>query len=459
MPPVEHIFLQVTLQSGHWSAKVAAATDSIHHIDRDEVVDWFIGTEKELTLRCDPFNLFFHPLPSGQYALGVIYPAQQNVLSVFQKSQTLNVRILFISPKVLFDHGNHPITLFEAFRNQIPFIDLPLDLHSATPLSPLLAPASSFVLDKSLLASMQSRLGAMALAQLTQSLFNAESTLFTSRSVSALSVVSTLLTLLPIAYRPELTFSSDFFLTAKNSFRLSGVSKLQPRTLRLMKQWGVPAISLERSNKGSEETLDPWAGFVYRVLQTQNFAFLEQHHRLEHQFALLSPMESQPVFWDNLNEVGVSLNRAMLSGALPEEHVSATEFSTHSLEELRCVSAIDQMIPLLSELKSQPARTVRDQRLGDLFPKFREELSKLESYLVRGIFGDETALPKIKQIWSQLSPKIEVKAKQSIQESVIATIHAVLISLEGDTGQRLLRSSQLLELMMFFLCREDKPKP
>ena len=448
MQPVEQIFLQVHLHAGHWTAQVMAATQSVRHADLDEVAGWFAGSGRELALRCDPFNLFFHPLPSGFHALGVIYSDQRNLFSLFQQ-QVYHVRVLLVTPESLLKFGNHPVVMFESLRHQIPFTaQLP------EPLTPLLPAAVPLHVDFSLLEKLTNRLGAMALAQLMQSLFNAESTLFTSRSVFALSVVSVLFDLLPIPYRPELTFSSDFFLSARNSFRLTGFSKLQQRTVRLMKQWGVPVISLERSNKGSEETLDPWARFVYQLLQTQDFNFLKQRQHLEYQLALLSSMEPEPILWDNLNEAGVALSKSMLSGTVPEKHISATEFSAHTLEELRCVAAVDQMLPMLSGLKPDTAKPMSDQRWGDRFPQFREELSELEAYLVRGIFGDETAVPKIKQIWAQLLTQLDTAAKTSIQETIIATIHAVLTSLDGDTGQRLLRSTQLLELMVFFLDRD-----
>ena len=441
MLPIEQIFLRVPLQGGHWSVQMTAATDAVPYVDLEEITEWFTGTEKELTIRCDPFNLFFHLLPSGHYALGIIYPAQQ--------SQTLIVRVLLISPKCLLEYGNHPITLFESLRAQIPFVDQPPQHFF-----PLIPTIPSLHINVSLLEKLQKHLGAMALAQLTQSLFNAECTLFTSRSVSALSVLTALFDLTPIPYRPELTFSSDFFVSSNNSFRLTGFSKLQQRTIRLMKQWGVPVISLERNNKGSEETLDPWARFVYQLLQTRNVPFLEHQQNIEYQLAV---PESQPIIWDNLNEVGVAWSKAMLPGAslpgtsLPETHISPTEFSTHSLEELRCVATVDQMILMLSGAKQSTAKPMCDQRLGERFPQFQEELSELEAYLVRGMFGDELALPKMRQAWLRLLPQLDSEAKEEIREAIVATLHSTLISLEGDTAQRLLRSSQLLELTMFFL--------
>jgi len=439
--------LQARLQTGCWNAQVIVATPSIQRVDRDEIVDWFSGSEKDLTIRCDPFNLFFHPVPSGQHALGVIYPAQRSFFSLFQQPQVLNIRVLIISPECLLEHGNHPVALFELFRqrHQISFVSQP-----PKQLSPLTSVTPLIRINVALIENVLKRLGAMALAHLTQSLFSAECTLFTSRSVSALSVLSILFDLLPIHYRPELTFSSDFFLSPQNSFRLSGFSKLPQRTIRLMKQWGVPAISLERDNKGYLETLDPWSRFVYQLLQTRNFGFLERHWHTEYP-AALSPMESQPIIWDNLHEVGVLLSKAMLSGSLPEKLVSATDISCHTLEELRCVAAVDQMLPMLAYPKPSAAKPMNDQRLGERFPKFREELSELEVYLVRGIFGDESVLTHIKRIWMQLTPLLDVGTRESIQEAVIATIHAVLASLEGEAGQRLQRSSQLLELMVFFL--------
>ena len=451
--PVEQVFLQVRLQTGHWTPQITAATKSVQRVDLDEITDWFTGDEKELSLRCDPFNLFFHPLPGGQYALGVMYPAQRSFFLFFQQPQVINVRVLIVSPKCLLEHGNHPVMLFETFRHQhqIPFVSQP-----PKQLLPLMPAVSPLQINVFLLDNLLKRLGAMSLAQLTQSLFNAECTLFTSRSVSALSVLSAQFDLLPIHYRPELTFSSDFFLSSKNSFRLSGFSRLPQQTVRLMKQWGVPVIALERGSKGSAEMLDPWSRFILQLLQSRNFGFWERYWNLEYRLAACSPVESQPIIWDNLNEVGVVLSKAMQSGTLPEKYIAATEIPSHTLEELRCVAAVDQMLPMLDDPKPHGTKPMSDQRLGERFPQFREELSELEVYLVRGMFGDESVVPYIRRVWQQLTQRLDGETGESIQEAIIATIHAVLMSQEGDTGQRLHRSSQLLELMMFFLQTGEK---
>ena len=448
MLPIEQVFYQVHLQSGNWIAQMMAATESIRPVDLTEIANWFSGAEEELALRCNPLNLFFHPLPSGQHALGVIYPAKKSFLSLFQQPQFLNVRVLVLSPQALLEHGNHPVALIETLRQrqQIPF-----DSEPPKQLLPFIPVATPLPINSSLLEMLTDRLGAMSLAQLTQSLFNAESTLFTSRSVSGLSVLSVLFDLLPIHYRPELTFSSDFFFSSKNSFRLSGFSRLRQRTVRSMKQWGVPVISLEQGNKGALETLDPWSRFVYQLLQTRNFDFLEQHRDMEYRQAMLSPMELQPIIWDNLHEVGVSLSKAMLLGTLPDTHVSATDCPSHSVEELRCVAAVDQLVPMLTVPKSNVSRTVHNLRLADQFPQFREELSELETYLVRIVFGDDSVLPSIKRIWTLLLPQLDEELRDALREAIIATIHAILAPQDGDTNQRLLRNAQLLELMVFFL--------
>jgi len=447
MQPVEQVFLQVRFQTNNRTAQVTSATNSVPIMDLDEIVDWFTGSEQELTIRCDPFNLFFHPLPSGHHALGVIYPAHQKSFSLWRKSQKFNVRVLIVSSESLLEQGNHPVTLFETLlrQDQIPF-----DSQPPPQLSPLVLPDSPVRINTSLLDNLVNRLGAMPLAQLMQFLFTAECTLFTSKSVSALSVLSALFDLLPIRYRPELTFSSDFFLTPKNSFRLSGFSKLSHRTIRLMKQWGVPVISLERGNKGSLETLDPWSRFIYQLLQSRDFDFLNRYWNDE-QLTSHADTESPPIIWDNLHEVGVEFSKAMFSGAVPNKSLSATDFSSHSLEELRCVAAVEQIIPMFTGPKPSVVKPPRDQRLGERFPQFCEELSELEAYLVRGIFGDESVFPHIKRIWLQLTTQLAWETKETIRGAIITTMHAVLASLEGSTEQRLQRGTQLLELMVFFL--------
>gem|GEM_PF-2268784 len=461
MQPVEQIFLQVQLHDAHWKSLVAAKTDAVHPVDHDEIRDWFTGSEEEVSIRCDPFNLFFHPLPSGQYALGIIYSTRKTVPETAKQSKKLYVHILIIPPQFLLDNGNHPIAMFETFRHQIPFFApvFPaqhIRSEDQEQIAPIVSATRFSPINADLMEMLTQRLGAMSLAQLMQSLFNAECTLFTSKSVSSLSVLSVLFDLLPIHYRPELAFSSDFFFTAKNSFRLSGFSKLQQRTIRLMRQWGVPVISLEQGNTGAMETLDPWARFVYQILQTKNFAFLNKQWSDQYYSAMLTPLDLEPVIWDNLHEVGISLSKAMLLGALPEKHISATEFSTHTLEELRCVAAVEQMIPMLNipltiSTKLDASEPVGNGCLATRFPQYQKELSELEISLRRAMSDDRTAVLDIRTIWNQLLLQMDADSKDSIQESIIAFLHAALNALHESTEQRLKKTANLLELMMLFL--------
>jgi hypothetical protein len=446
MLPVEQIFLQVRSQVGNKIADVAAATETICRADLNEVIDWFSAAENEIVLRCDPISIFFHPLPSGNFALGVIYPAQRSFLAFLQPPKNFNVRVLIIPPQTLLEKANHPIALFEEFRQRhlIPLISqAPKQILPITPLA-VLPP-----IDRTQHESLAHRLGAMAIAQLVQSLFNAECTLFTSRPIDSLSVLSVIFDLLPMRYRTELTFSTDIFFSSRTSFRLMGCGSHW--AVRYAKNLGLPMMVLDRKHTGAVETLDPWSRFVYQFFQGEHFNFLEACQKSEHRSLLmLKPEVSQPILWENLNEIGVAWSRDLLSGSLPGETVSAVDPPAHSLEELRCMAAVDQLLPMLNRAEPSGITPLPERRLADRFPQFGEKISELESYLTRCLFGDEDILSTIKRIWSSLEPQLDVTTKEIIQAEYVALIRAVLISSDNDSGRRLLRSSQLLELMLIF---------
>ena len=452
MLPVEQVFLLVRLQSGTWNVHVTAVTESVPRADLLEISDWFSVSKNELALRCDPLNIFFHPLPSSHYALGIIYPARRNFLAFLRTPRTFYVRILIIPPKTFLEKKKHPMALFEEFWHQH---QLPLVSHPPQQLVPLVPATVTPLMNQTLLKSLKENPGAMALAQLIQSLFNAECTLFSSASIIPPVILSALFDLLPIRFRPELTFSSNFFFSPKISFRLSGFDFLRPRAIQTLKQWGIPILSLEKGDKGSMETLDPWARFVYQLLETMNFDFLEQYWKIEYQTELQSPIDSQPIIWSNLHELGVSLIQAMQSNSLPYKYVSATDISNHKLEELRCVAMVDQTIPMMTHSERGGIKPMCHLRLSDRFPQCCNELAELEVYLTRWIFGDESVLPDIKKVWSLLTPKLDAEVKETMQEEIIASIHAILMSLNENGEQRLLRNAQLLELMMFFLQKQN----
>lgn len=451
---IQQVFLQVRLQSGRWTADVGAITDAVSQIDLVEIADWFSAPEDRLLLQCNPWNLFFHPLPTGHFALGIIYKIRQRFLPFLQQSNTLNVRVLIISPQTLSAFQNHPIALFESLRQQnlIPLIAAP-----PQQLLPIRSGEPAVLIHLPLLETLAKYPGTMSLAQLMQSLFNAECTFFSSGSFPTISVFTVLLDLLPVSYRPELTFSTNLFFSLNNTFRLSGFSGLRKRAVQFVKQAGIPVLFLEQENKGSVETLDPWARFVYLLLQSRNFVFWQQylHRDYHYELNVSGAAEPLPVLWSNLHETGVVLSKAILSGILPNQFILATDTPVRSLEELRCIAAVDQTIPSASVPRRKDSKSTNQQRLAERFPQFRAELIAFESYLVRGIFGDETVLPKIRRTWSQLRSQLDRESKEIIQEETVTTIHAVLMSFDDESGQRLIRSTWLLELMLFFIQEND----
>jgi hypothetical protein len=404
-------------------------------------------------IRFDTLNLFFHPLPSGDYAIGIIYPAQRGFFSFLQPPKTFYVRVLIATPQTLLEKGNHPIALFDEFRHRhkIPLVSTPP--KRLVPLVPLHTPAT---IDVKLLESLAQTCGAQNIARLVQSLFDAECTLFTSRPVSTLSVISALIDLLPLRYRTELTFSTDLFFSLRNPFRLIGCCGNPKRSVQYAKILGFPLIALESGDCKPMGDFDPWSRFVYQLFQTRNFSFLKQQFQNEYSNFVSSAGVAfwANIFWENLHDVGLSWSKTLLRGsAEPMILPRADQLSTHSVEELRCLTAVEQLIPLVEQEGKAAATKQRTvPKLAEQFPRFQKEMNALDSDIARAVFGDETVLSRIQTTWRSLESKLNWDEKDTVREEYIALIRTILVQTpeSGDT-QKLLRSSQLLDLMMIFL--------
>jgi hypothetical protein len=476
MEPVEQVFLHVRSVAGFRTVDVTATTEFVRVSDLTEIVGWFSCAETESVIRFDTLNIFFHPLPSGDYALGIISPAQRGFFSFFQPPKSFFVRILIIPPRTLLEKGNHPLALFDEFRRRR---KIPIVSHAPKRLSPLLPLRSTELANRERFDAASRSPGPAAFAVLYQSLFDSECTLFHSSNIPPTAVLSVLFDLLPICYRTELTFSTELFFSLRTPFRAVGLSGSRRLAANQVKLLGIPAVFMDelmnedvKKKSGFAKTLnlDPWSRFVYRILQTRNFSFLENHLKTEHQntVAVFDENALSAAHWEDLHRIAVSRTKALNSTAvsIPERRYSNNETAVPGdREALRCFTAVEQLLPIID----QENETWIQQQTGLSSPNVLQHksasslleriprllgspIAELDSFVTRALFGDESVLPKIQTIWKSAGSQMAWDEKDMIREEYLSLIRSFLVhSPEGGRTRSVQRSSQLLDLMLIFL--------
>lgn len=475
MEPIEQVFLYVRRVGSQRSAEIAATTPSVRSCDLPEIVGWFSEDVSESVIRFDDFSLFFHPLPSGDFALGLIYPEQRRgFFSLFQPPKSFFVRILLIPPYTLFRTGNHPVVLFEELnrREKLPLLQRP-----PKRLHPLAPPPHAALSDQRLLNLLAGHPGPTAIATLFQSLFDSVCTLFSpTKGLSTLTVLKGLIFLLPLRYRTELTFSTGLFFSTYNPFRLVGAERDARRRGGETDRSGVPVVALD--GFGPEDaiptTLDAWPRLVGRLLQRRDFVFLEG--RLEHEYRRAAALydENLPsnVHWNELNSFAESWERCLDGDREPD--TSTTDPPSDFEPD---VSAVERLLPLLERAGNTWSRqqnmlqaTLSAKKIGETvrteteavsaslkerierFPHLEDSFLKLDSSLAHCLFGDDRSLPATRLVWKEIAEHIAPVERERLREEYLALVRSVYLRRpESEMNRDVRRSSRFLDLMLIFL--------
>ncbi|MDR1484932.1 MAG: hypothetical protein LBT09_08935 [Planctomycetaceae bacterium] len=296
--------------------EVVSATDNVRNADVSEIAEWFTGGDSQAYIQFDRENIFFHPLPYGDFALGVINPAgvgtDDNVNFCFgqQESELFFVRILIISPSVLLSQANNPVAIYEKLcrSNEITNITKPPDN-----LKPLESPAAQPFCDTEILRRVVSAAGVVAVSRLFQSLLDSVSTIFRPyNSTSPLFILSGIFNLLPIRFRSGLTFSTSLFLSPVIPFQAIGFCGNGGQAVMLAENSGVSLIDFERfsryENPPQNVCLGQWSRLISRILAGGDFAFWEYQIETDAELDLDNEAE-EFIDWRELNDLAIMWQR------------------------------------------------------------------------------------------------------------------------------------------------------
>ena len=460
MEPVEQVFLRVSTTHGFRTAEITTATDLVRVSDMTEIVGWFTDAEDNSVIRFDTLNIFFHPLPSGDYAIGVIYPDQRGFFSFLQPPKSFYIRILVVPPRTLLVKGNNPPALYEELRRRrkIPLVSrAPKRL---APIQPLNIPLLS---DDELLTALADSPGPEAMAAVSQALFETECSFLYSPKRPILSILSGLFELLPISFRTELTFSTDLFFSVQNPFRIIGLAGPRRQVLGQAQALGIPLMVVENNEKAgtpmSPRPLSAWPRFVAEVFRQRRFDFLKQQWKHEYDQALSTFDEESPrmVDWEHLNHLADSWRSDSLSGLpdLSETHDKKSDAPLETLEN------VEKLLPMIDaeNRRSTFSETVKTKPaivMAERLPHLRNEIRHFDTLLARLVFDDSRLLPEVRSTWHDLCIRTTGEERELLCEEYLGRIRSILISNSGQDTPRPERSATLLQLMSILLENERK---
>lgn len=293
MFPIEQVVLLVKSTQYRWKAKVVSDTTGVSASDVAEILDWF--TEPDLTLgTCETESVFFHPLPSGRFTLARIIPRRDALLDCFRNTGSFYVHVMIVAPETLLQFANNPYGIARALEERqawLPLYRRPRRLHALT------LDGGGPIFQRERIERLVETYGADVLVALLQSVLDAVCTVFTCEGEPA-ELIEGLLSLLPVRWRPELSFSTEPRFSLQRPVRLLGGPWIAEAGRSFAEDTGLPRFSLRKlrlDNRGDgasreiftvdrhgktkgnvcPDVLDAWPQFIRNILHHKAFAILE----------------------------------------------------------------------------------------------------------------------------------------------------------------------------------------
>ncbi len=471
---LQQVLLSVDSKEARWTSEVVATTDSIHAVDLKELSDWFAGETPDSTFRGEAANLFFHPLPSGHFTLGRLIP-RNRPLSGTKKERAFYVHSLVVPPAALLRFANNPIALFQRLGElkQWPFFHSPPSQLRSIPCP---EPEHPFPLvDVPFLNELANDPGPKATAILLQSALDSVCTYF-SGGPSALRMFYGLFNLLPLSWRPELTFSTAPPLARSRPFKLVAV-RGGGNLFRLNSEdRGISFCDVEAIRRAEKKTvtlLDAWPLLVYHLLQRRDFDQLQRIFREEASDVPGLPHADCPP-GTNPEELRLLANRCLRdfletplkSPSVPQTVSDCTSYVFSDLEKLEEDATLEQQFepPAFSTSPAIPAplATMIQQKVVKLndsesspllrrikkFPYLKDELRRLDSCTARVLLGDASAQAPFRTCWDTIRSRTDRVQQLELTEDYLLLIRDFMNSHTLRNEPRFLeRDINILELL------------
>ncbi len=461
MEPVEQIILNVRQNKQSRHIDVACATEMVRTSDLAELVGWFSQDVSELIVRFDTPNLFFHPLPSGDFAVGIIFPSQTDFFSVLRQPNDFIMRVLIVPQQTLRQWGNNPIALYRHFeqRGRLPFFTRPPKRIRS--LTPKLTPSSSS--PRNQIHRLVEKFGPHGIAMVIQSLQDAVCTFFSS-SIYSVDVIDALFEIFPVPWRTELTFASELFFSLKTPLRFVGVAGERRIVSERARSLGVPLIRLDDfavesvpSYRSVPETWHPWTRFVFHCLRTGDVDILltQLNTELNRDRSFEAEEEISVGNFDALQRIASRYlwNIEAESQRTPTNPLPIQDdeiWNAIPLISLKPSIGADVFGSNATALKESPSRSPR-LRIAQNQPLL-ELLVSVDSSMARALFGDTSALPTLKSAWDALRAQLGWEDREQLREEFLALVHSVATEERNPADVRSPRRNVgILDVLLIFL--------
>lgn len=507
---IEQLLLSVSSNQGEKKIEPFRKTGGILPIELDEELLWAESLRVNADGRSEPMNLFFHPLPSGRFALGRTV-SEKNPQKRTNSAFSFLIHTLVIDAEQLCLFGNNPVALHLA---AIARPEISAALFRSAPPEPAALDADGSFFDPRTLRAAALQPGTEPVAALCASVIADCCTLFTGTGMP-LHMISAVLNLLPIDCRTEVSFASELCFSPERCLRLAGFSNLPP-------EWAVSGRSSETFlDLANPDTwivpADGWGRFVRSALDHDALEFFERKLLAEHLTVRRKTVRGEswfPPSADELNRLGDAfydeLTRYLLrrpkkpgknygpdladpslfyvrkrdSAPIPplsigeklrrwllEDHPDETVLFTRQDAEPSKSDGKHITPPLLeseasplgdgNRLEHEEPLLIYEgnnrffspfQRLLALRPEWENELLELDSLVAHTLAGDSAASSNLARCWQRLIEHRDHDFLFAAQEEYIHYIQAILLdSANSGIEYSPKKSLPILELLDLFL--------
>ena len=254
-------------------------------------------------------HLYFHPLPSGCYALcrlSSFYDEENDCISRFSHG-------LIITPRLLRAFHNNVLGIYRSLAARSDFQWLTATRREeATPrqLTGLqMGVRNSPIIDTDLLDAFRSYPGTTTFVNLLASSINSVCTVFTWLSPS-LPLIDGIIQCLPKALRLEISFSTSLHFSGLRPLRLMAVHENSLKARDICQKYAVPFFHLFHNDENfvreKLQSLHHWANLIYQVIEREQYDFLAENLKGPLQSFSFETEHGTPD-WFSLNKIGETL--------------------------------------------------------------------------------------------------------------------------------------------------------
>ncbi len=420
MQPIERVIIAIRQEETEDEVQLLETTAGISPVDLGEIMDWARALFLPTSIRqLDPLNLVFFMLPSGNAAIGQLVPQLPKVCVSSENNLTFYLKFIIASSDTFLAFGNNPTFVFQTALSAGQLQYSPNHLLAPIELCPTPPDQenNSYLVDSDLLKGLTVNPGARTMALLIQSALDSIVTYFTASS-SPLHLIMGLFSLLPIHWRPELSFSVGLQFGGEHYLRIVAHHVRYKQSFE--PDPNLPLLEIDQiiHQEDDYDLYEGWAQFVLLVLQNDSYSFFKDKILNDYQMR----KHEDNISFDNIlkteeiNESGFEwLYELQYLQTLAPDNGDNTK---QKKEYPRLETDISYPNKMQAELEYEQPLTILSgknvlfspfQRLYAEFPERKADLQQLDALIAHVLKDDSNSIEILTKYWyifsSQFSPE------------------------------------------------------